>query len=67
MSARSCKTLLFMSIFSFQKRSQMRSQPRGQAFGLILAGVGRRLVFAACIVMALWALFFWATSAQAGL
>jgi len=52
-----------MSIFPIQQRSQ---RP-GQKSGLILAGVGRRLVFAACIVMTLWAFFFWATFVQAGL
>lgn len=40
---------------------------RDQAIGLIMIGAGRRLVYAALIAVALWALFFWATSAPGGL
>ncbi len=36
---------------------------RNTARGMLLIGVGPRLAGAALIVMSLWALFFWATSA----
>ena len=40
---------------------------RGEDIGLIMLGAGRRLMIAAVIVAALWALFYWATYAPGGL
>ena len=40
---------------------------RYTARGMLLIGVGPRLVGAALIVMLLWALFFWATSTPGSL
>ena len=40
---------------------------RNQVFGLILIGAGRRLALATLIAIALWALYFWATSSPGAL